>query len=335
MTKTISAYRESRDFFDVVIIGGGMVGLALARALAELSSTAFERSARDSQKLKIAIIEARLPSLDFSPSSAEAYQPDLRVSAINGGIIEQLSTWGLWTEEHFPYRSMVRHMEIWDENSEGKLVFHASDSGEEYLSYIVENRFMVKALWESLQAFPEVTFFSPNECKWESLAKGSETPGLEWHLELQDGQKISANFLVGADGANSKVRALLGMSAEPVLYGQQAIVANILSEKSHSKTAYQRFLTQGPLAFLPLNIKGSANSELMSSIVWTTSTVEAESLMALSASEFELKLEEAFGHRLGKLTLVQNRASFPLRHHHAASYVGEGTKSGALLIGVS
>jgi 2-octaprenylphenol hydroxylase len=226
-------------------------------------------------------------------------------------------------------------MEVWDENSEGKLVFHSASLGQEFLGYIIENREMVKALWENLKTFPEVSFFCPSQ--WESLERFSSgfSSGY-WQVGLQGGLSITANLLVGADGAKSKVREFLGISAKPVPYGQQAIVVNVSAEKPHKETAYQRFLTQGPVAFLPLKAnleQGLGSVGSIGSIVWSVSTSEAESLMALSPEEFERALTQALGERLGKLNLISERASFPLRHHHAACYIGEGNKAGAMLIG--
>jgi 2-octaprenylphenol hydroxylase len=328
---------QSTDQFNLIIVGGGMVGLALARALVDVNLVR-----EDSEKLKIAIIESSLPNLSFHLSQQISknlknpalenqevegeYKPDIRVSAINSAMIHEFVAWGLWGKENFPYRSLYRHMEIWDENSNGKLVFHASDLGQSSLGYILENREIVRVLWEDLKKYPEITFFSPDE--WTSLYFLESSLGKNscWEMSLKSGQKIWGEFLIGADGVNSRIRELLGIDSKPVSYGQAAIVANISSEYSHERTAYQRFLSTGPLAVLPLNLESGSN---FGSIVWSTSTLEAEKLMSLSDADFDLALTTALEGRLGQLNLKSERVMFPLRHHHASSYV----KKNAILIG--
>ena len=116
--------------FDVLIVGGGMVGLTLARALLD--------EKKGSQTLRIAIIEAE----NFAPTPLS----DLRVSALNRSAIEQLENWGLWTETEFPDRAPYRHMDVWDQHSSGKLNFHASDLGQSFLGYIVKNQSVIQIL---------------------------------------------------------------------------------------------------------------------------------------------------------------------------------------------
>jgi 2-octaprenylphenol hydroxylase len=299
--------KNSTDLvFDVLIVGGGMVGLALARSCVDFG-------------LKIAVIESVLP--DLSPARDSS---DIRVSAINHATIQQFKAWGLWTDEHFPDRSWYRKMEIWDEHSEGKLSFYASEVGQESLGYILENRAIVRALWRSLESYPNVTFFCADE--WDSLefleGEGSSDKKSRWEASLKSGQTIWGEVLVGADGSHSRVREFLGINSALVSYGQSGIVANVRSQFSHEKTAYQRFLGLGPLAFLPLG-------QHLGSIVWSTSDTEAQRLMALPPQEFNLALTAALGERLGSLHLISERASFPLRHHHAPCYV----KKNAILVG--
>jgi 2-octaprenylphenol hydroxylase len=287
---------------DIAIVGGGMVGLALARLLVDYAG--------DSTSLTVAMIE------EGHPLAVE--DAELRVSALNRGAIDQLVGWGLWTSHHFPDRGFYRHMEVWEAASSGKVIFHASDVGQPFLGAIVKNQQVVEALKADLIDRPSVTFFSP--MSWTSIDR---VPEAGWEISLSNGQILSAKVLVGADGAKSLIRERLGIEVNRSDYKQQAIVAKIQSEKPHQSTAYQRFLTEGPVAFLPLADTHEG------SLVWTVSRETSERLLALPEIEFNDELTVAFNHRLGALTLASNRLHFPLKTHHAKEY----TRSGAFLVG--
>jgi 2-octaprenylphenol hydroxylase len=155
---------------------------------------------------------------------------------------------------------------------------------------------------------------------WTSIDRRADG---SWEISLSNGQTLSSKVLVGADGANSRIRQRLAIEVDRSDYKQQAIVAKIRSEKPHQSTAYQRFLGEGPVAFLPLA------QENEGSLVWTVSTEKSQQLLALSEKDFNDALTARFDHRLGGLELASNRLHFPLRTHQAKEY----TRPGAFLIG--
>jgi 2-octaprenylphenol hydroxylase len=285
--------------FDIIIVGGGMVGSALACALGDSG-------------LRIAIVEGRPAEMEWP---AEGY--DIRVSAITRAsqqLFERLGVWDTMREARVsPYREMF----VWDATGDGSIHFDGAEIGEPDLGHIIENRVITRALVQRTQQFDNISWFCP-----ASPARLALNPLGEQHLELEDGTRLTAALIVGADGGRSWVREQAGIAVDTRHYEQQALVTTVRSEKSHHDTAWQRFLPSGPLAFLPL-------TDNHSSIVWSTSPEQAEQLLALSDDAFKQALAEAFDHRLGAITELGPRAAFPLKGQHAAHYV----KPGLALIG--
>ncbi|APZ43711.1 UbiH/UbiF/VisC/COQ6 family ubiquinone biosynthesis hydroxylase [Acidihalobacter ferrooxydans] len=276
--------------FDIVIVGGGMVGAALAVALALAGRN-------------VAVVEARLP---------DAWQVDedydLRVSAINRASQNLLSRLGVWpgivSRRANPYRRMV----VWDARSTGEIAFDAVELGEPDLGHIVENRVIQHALLERLAQLDGVQLFAPQSV--ETLEIGPQTA----QLTLSDGTRLGARLVVGADGARSRVCELAGMRRSVRKYGQTALVATVATDASHADTAWQRFLPTGPLAFLPLG-------DGRSSIVWSATTAQAERLLGLDDDAFRAELSRAFDLRLGCVTACSERAAFALIGGQAYPYV--------------
>jgi 2-octaprenylphenol hydroxylase len=204
-------------------------------------------------------------------------------------------------------------MRIWHESvpptSPDVLVFDAADAGEPNLGYIVENRLLQAALLDAfVQAGGHI-----EPAALVSLQIGTEAVTVE-----TTGGKLVARLVIGADGSQSAVRQAVGLTADHSDYLQTAIVATVASERSHQKTAWQRFMRDGTLAFLPL-VDGT------SSIVWSADNTVAEGLLQASQTEFEAALHRASDGALGSTRLASERASFPLRrlaaHHYAARRV--------------
>jgi 2-octaprenylphenol hydroxylase len=280
--------------FDVVIVGGGMVGACLAALLAADARFADWR---------VAIVEPNAPR---PPKEGDL---DLRVSALSRASQRILAHAGAWAgiEGHaHPYEAMV----VWDAASRpdarDALRFAAAETGEPDLGCIVENLRVQWALHES-RHLRSVT----------QLRAGLE--GLEFdedgvRLTLSDGRRLGCALLVGADGAGSRTRELCGITRAGWKYGQTAVVAHLRAELSHRRTAWQRFLPEGPLALLPLEA-GRV------SLVWTTGTDEAKDLLALEPAAFVDAVTEASGRVLGRLELDSGRAGLPLALWHAREYV--------------
>lgn len=285
--------------YDLIIAGGGMVGAALACALGETG-------------LRIAVLEG--VSLERLRPGPEL---DLRVSAINRAGQRLLAAVGAWPGISAWRVSPFREMRVWDATGTGQIHFDSADLGEPLLGWIIENRVMQYVLLERARQWPTLEIRCPATL---AAAQALTTGG--WQVRLSDGQEITTRLLVGADGAQSRVRQLAGIAISGWEYGQTAVVAHVRTAEPHQATAWQRFLPDGPLAFLPLH-------DGRCSIVWSVAPSQAEALLALDTTAFAQALGEAFALRLGPILEVSPRAAFPLRLQHAHTY----TQPGLALIG--
>ncbi|PSW04738.1 FAD-dependent 2-octaprenylphenol hydroxylase [Photobacterium lipolyticum] len=275
---------------DVAIIGGGMVGLTLAAALADT-------------ELRVAVIEGQLPAPELAPL------PDLRVSALSRASERILRRTGAWPGIEARRLSPYSKMEVWEQDSFASIQFDAERLAQPNLGYIVENRVIQLALLDRVNQLSNVTLLAPERCK--NIAFGES----EAWLSMESGKNLTAKLVVGADGANSWVRHQLDIPLTHWDYGHSAIVANIRCDEAHDQTARQIFRPQGPLAFLPL-----AESNLCS-IVWSVQPEEAELLCGLSDEEFNKSLTAASDHRLGLCKVDGERQTFPLKMRYARDFV--------------
>jgi 2-octaprenylphenol hydroxylase len=281
---------NTRFEYDLVIAGGGMVGAALACALGN-------------SPLHLALLE---------DTPLERIQPgadiDLRVSAITWASQRLFAAVRAW-EKILSWRvSPFREMQVWDATGSGRIHFDSAAIGEPLLGWIIENRVIQTALLERVKELDNVELLCPATLSLASIREQGV------HMQLQDGRELYAPLLVGADGADSRVRHWARVDVGGWGYGQQAVVAPVRTEKPHQETAWQRFLPAGPLAFLPLH-------DGRCSIVWSTTPTQAEQLLELDEAAFALALAEAFEWHLGGITQVGPRGAFPLRLQHAHAYV--------------
>ncbi|NMY42102.1 2-octaprenyl-3-methyl-6-methoxy-1,4-benzoquinol hydroxylase [Pseudomonas sp. WS 5013] len=288
---------------DLIIVGAGMVGSALALAL-------------EHSGLEILVVDGG--PLSVRPFAAEGtFEP--RVSALSAAsqrILERLGVWdGIAARRVSPYRDM----RVWDGSGTGSVHFSAASVHAEVLGHIVENRVVQDALLDRLH---DSQIGLLGSARLEQLRRSGDG----WLLTLADGRELRAPLLVAADGANSAVRRLAGCATREWDYLHHAIVTSVRCERPHQATAWQRFTDDGPLAFLPLARQGD---EHWCSIVWSTVPAEAERLMALDDEAFRHELGKAFEWRLGQVTAVDPRICIPLRQRHAKRYV----ESGLALIG--
>ena len=283
---------------DLIIVGAGMVGSALALAL------------RDSGLQVLLLDGGPLAVKPFDPQAA--FEP--RVSALSMAsqrILDHLGAWpGVLSRRASPYREM----QVWDGSGTGQIHFAASSVHAEWLGHIVENRVVQDALLEVLQT-------SAVELLPEARLEQLRRSGNDWLLVLADGRELRAPLLVAADGANSAVRHLAGCATREWDYLHHAIVTSVRCAQPNQFTAWQRFTDQGPLAFLPLQRGDDAH---WCSIVWSCLPAEAERLMALDDAAFCAALERAFEGRLGAVLAADPRLSIPLRQRHAKRYVEPG-----------
>jgi len=289
--------------YDIIIIGGGMVGLTLACALGKA-------------QLNIAIVEAFQPE-DIKLDDDYA----LRVSAINKSsqqILKYVDAWaGILKRRAYAYQ----HMHVWDATGDGSIHFDAADLGVDSLGHIVENKVIQFALLEQCLNLKSVDWLCPQQVETIDYTENQSA------VTLDNGDVLNANLLVGADGANSKVRQAVNIDISKNAYEQKAVVAVVKSNLSHQSTAWQRFLPSGPLAFLPLgkDIMG----EGACSIVWSADNERADELMEMDDDLFINELQSEFENTLGRIEKISQRAVFPLVRSHANHYV----KAGVALVG--
>lgn len=283
---------------DLIIVGAGMVGSALALALRE-------------QGLEILLIDGG--PLSVTPfDKGAAFEP--RVSALSVAsqrVLERLGVWeGVVARRSSPYREM----QVWDGSGTGQIHFSAASVHAEVLGHIVENRVVQDALLERLHD-SDIGLLA--NARLEQMRRSGDG----WLLTLLDGRQLRAPLLVAADGANSAVRRLAGCATREWDYLHHAIVTSVRCARPHQATAWQRFTDDGPLAFLPLD--GPAG-EHWCSIVWSITPAEAERVMALDDGAFCAKLGKAFEWRLGEVLHADRRLCIPLRQRHAKRYVEDG-----------
>lgn len=290
--------------FDLAIMGGGLVGAALALSLKEAD-------------INIAIVDLLNPEgMEVAKqASASVAEFEPRVSALTLASVELLEQVGVWPKISQHLVQPYQKMQVWDELGTAEIQFDAAELYREELGYIVENQSMLSAMHECLRSQQNV------ECFWG--AGLSAFFRQDDHYEVVIGErKISAGLIVGADGANSRVRQLSGLPTREWDYEHQAIVCTVETESTHDGIARQRFSEAGPLAFLPLMDKD--NTGRFSSIVWSLEALESKRLLACDDATFCLELEKAIERQLGEVKAVSKRFSFPLRQRHAKDYVGDG-----------
>ena len=283
---------------DLIIVGAGMVGSALALAL------------KDSG-LNILLLDGG--SMAVRPFSGEApFEP--RVSALSMASQRLLERLQVWPSVQARRASPYAQMQVWDGSGTGSIHFSAASVHAESLGHIVENRVVQDALLEAL--FDSEVGLLPN-ARLEQLRRDGD----DWLLQLVDGRQLRTPLLVAADGANSSVRQMAGCATREWDYLHHAIVTSVRCADAHQATAWQRFTDDGPLAFLPLR---RGEDEHWCSIVWSTVPEEARRLMALDDQAFRQALGKAFEWRLGEILEVDPRLCIPLRQRHAKRYIQPG-----------
>ena len=282
---------------DVLIVGAGMVGSALALAL-------------QGSGLDVLVLDGGSLSVKpFDPQSA--FEP--RVSALSAAsqrILERLDVWqGIASRRISPYGQM----HVWDGSGTGQIHFSASSVHADVLGHIVENRVVQDALLDRLH---DSDIGLLGDARLEQMRHSGD----DWLLTMADGRQFRAPLVVAADGANSAVRRLTGTPTREWDYMHHAIVTSVRCDAPHKRTAWQRFTDDGPLAFLPLE----RGDEHWCSIVWSVTPAQAERLMALEDDAFCRALEQAFEGRLGHVVSADARLCVPLRQRHAKRYVAKG-----------
>jgi len=292
--------------YDIIIVGAGIVGTALACKLAQ-----------DNPTLKIVVVEAAT----FKPNYT-ATEFDARVVALTIASQQLLQDIGAWpsiiSNRFCPYT----HMHVWDGTGTGSIDFDCREVGESALGSIVENSVIVEALLQQLKLQQldntNVKLMCPAKVSAINLPSANELA----LVILKDGTSLRAKLIIATDGAQSPIRHMAHLETREWEYGHTAIISTVQTEKSHQYTARQCFTEHGPLAFLPLETnEGNTN---VCSIVWSAETAFAQQLLALNEADFSDALGRAFEHRLGAIKHITQRYSFPLMQRHCKHYFKPG-----------
>lgn len=300
----------SDKHYDIVIVGAGLVGQAIAAAILMQQEKQSSRKA-----LSLALVDPAQISEPLLSNQLDDF--DLRVSALTAQTQQLLTGIGAWQKIPPEALSPYTEMKVWDAEGTGAVNFAAADLHVDNLGHIVENR---QTLWALQQVLSDAGVeFIHQPVRYLDNRDDSTNGNGNTPVVLENGDTLQAQLVIGADGALSRVRQWAGLPTREWDYQHHAIVASVECEHSVAATAWQRFRPEGPLAFLPL-----ANNPHLASIVWSTTPEEAEELLALDDDAFNQALEQAFEGRLGKILSTSKRVAFPLRQRHAKDYWCDG-----------
>jgi 2-octaprenyl-6-methoxyphenol hydroxylase len=278
---------------DVLISGGGMVGLPLGLALAQGG-------------LRTLIADAAPQAKALDPNF------DGRVSALAYASVRMLGVLGVW-KNLAPHAQPIREILVTDGKagqpaSPFSLHFDAEEVGAQALGYIAENRHIRAALFHAVSACPNLELITPATVKSLTVEAGRAV------ARLASGEEISASLVIAADGRESPLRAQMGVQIIGWSYPQTGIVATVEHERPHNGVAYEHFLPSGPFAILPMTSNRS-------SLVWTEAKTKVPGLLALDEAGFNAELARRFGAHLGATKSAGPRWSYPLSFHLARDFV--------------
>lgn len=284
--------------FDVVVVGGGMVGASLSALLANAG-------------MQVALVEARAKPL-MPVERDDLAEPAPRVSAltpVSQRLFTHLQAWpAMQLGRVTPYSAM----HVWDREGSGNIRFSADQAGVAVLGHIVENDVTLAALNQQLEHQPGMTRFDG------VTVEALQTTASQRYLILSDGRQLQTPLVVAADGARSTLREMAEIDIHEDDMEHSAVVTTVRCEKSHGNTARQVFVGGQPLAFLPLTV---GDDDHYCSIVWSVPPDKANELCALTAEALGEALEEAFEKRLGRVEVRDSAYCFPLVQRHARQYV--------------
>lgn len=278
---------------DILIVGGGMVGTALAAALS-------------GHGISITVLE-QTPPTPFTATQT----PDLRVSAISPASAMLLREIGAWEQIEAMRTTPYTQMQVWENNEAHSTLFTAEEAGVQSLGHIIENRLIQLALTQQLEHKTDITLISP--CTIQSIDYQPKAS----RVTLDDGRVVMARLLIGADGARSRVREAGGIGITTWDYPCHALALTCEMDHGQQDITWQRFRPTGPQAFLPLH-------DHYASLVWYNTPTEISHLSALDDSDLIAAIKAEFPRKLGGIRQIVSKGSFPLVRRHAQHYAKEG-----------
>lgn len=288
------ARTRSDNHYDIIVVGGGMIGSCLALAIAPLG-------------LRVAVVEAIPRTAAKQPSF------DDRATALSRSTQRLFEAIGLWGDI-VAAATPITHIHVSDQGRFGFAHIDAKEQRVDALGYVVTNRVLGEVLQRALGRVKSLDMLCPARVVDVRLSPDTATAVVEDADGLS--QELACDLLVVADGANSAVRGMIGITATQIAYGQRAVIGNLLPEKSLQNCAYERFTESGPLALLPL-------ADGRAGFVWAVSEQDAERVLELGDGAFLHELQTAFGYRLGTFSRVGKRAAYPLSLSKAVRLVAQ------------
>ncbi|WP_145520251.1 3-demethoxyubiquinol 3-hydroxylase [Yersinia mollaretii] len=282
---------NSQPNYDVVVVGGGMVGAATALGLAQTGWS-------------VALLEHEAPA-PFDVNSV----PDLRVSAIGCTSVALLKQLGAWSKVQQMRYAPYRRLETWEQPG-SQVIFDAASLSLPELGFMVENRVLQLALWQQMAECQNLTLLCPS--RLQNMVRVDDY----WKITLDAQQEIQGHLVVGADGANSLVRRLAGIGTSGWQYRQSCMLITVEADTAQQDTTWQQFFPSGPRAFLPL-------FDHWASLVWYDSPQRIRQLQAMPMTQLNQEIAAAFPSRLGEVKAIA-AGSFPLVRRHAQHYVQPG-----------
>ncbi len=289
---------QKMNRYDIAVIGGGMVGAAIAIGFAQ-------------QGRSVVVVEGSEPKA-FEPSQAM----DIRVSAISHQSVKLLESLGAWASIQAMRVCPYRRLETW-EHPECRTRFHSDELSLEQLGYIVENRLIQLGLWQAFDNHNNLTVDCPERLKTIEFGDVNR-------VTLESGKQFEAQWVIGADGANSKVRQLAGIGITAWDYRQHCMLINVKTELPQQDITWQQFTPSGPRSFLPLCSLTEDGQEVgQGSLVWYDSPKRIKQLGAMTKPQLKNEIISYFPKELGDIEVLQF-GSFPLTRRHAQSYSNRG-----------
>ncbi len=278
--------------YDILIVGGGMVGASLAVALSQAQDT----------RLRIAVVE----STPFDSAQQPSF--DARTVALSDSSKVIFQTLGLWDEMRALGVTPIERIHVSDRGHIGSTHLDCREQGVAALGYVVETRVIGEVLTAHINKCENIDLICPARVENVELAADTATVTIKSHEQME---RLQAKLVIGADGGESRLRELAGIKTLNLNYGQSALIANVACDRPHRHIAYERFTDSGPMALLPSS--DNEGRDNLYALVWTAKPEQAKGIAALDDTEFLQRLQDRFGRRAGRFIRVGSRHLYPLK----------------------